>query len=81
MGAFLLQESGHGKFIESAIFRNIQYLGPRKGLKELRKKGVRKEENVRQCSVADLGCLSRDPDFCPSRIPNPTTAKKRKNFF
>jgi hypothetical protein len=47
MGAFLRQEPGQVKFIESAIFRNIQYLGPRKGLKELRKKGVRKEENVR----------------------------------
>jgi hypothetical protein len=28
--------------------------------------------------VADPGCLSRipDPDFCPSRIPNPKTATK-----
>jgi hypothetical protein len=30
-------------------------------------------------SVADPGCLSRipDPDFYPSRIPDPKTAKKR----
>ncbi len=30
------------------------------------------------CSVADPGCLSRiqDPDFYPSRIPDPTTAMK-----
>ena len=80
MGAFLLQGPGQVKFIESAIFRNIQYLGPRKGWKELRKKGVRKEENVRQCSVADLGCLSRnpDPDMCPPRSPDPTPAKKKE---
>ncbi len=32
------------------------------------------------CSVADPGCLSRipDPDFYPSRIPDPKTAKKRE---
>jgi hypothetical protein len=31
-------------------------------------------------SVADPGCLSRipDPDFYPSRIPDPKTAKKEK---
>jgi hypothetical protein len=80
MGAFLLQGPGQVKFTESAIFRNIQYPGPRKGLKELIKKGVRKEENVRQCSVADPGCLSRnpDPDLCPPRIPDPTPAKKKR---
>ncbi len=27
-------------------------------------------------SVADPGCLSPDPDFYPSRIPDLTTAKK-----
>jgi hypothetical protein len=37
-------------------------------------------------SVADPGCLSRipDPDFYPSRIPDPKTATKErgeKNFF
>ncbi len=31
-------------------------------------------------SVADPGCLSRspDPDFYPSRIPDPTTAPKEE---
>ena len=36
-------------------------------------------------SVADPGCLSRipdlripDPDFCPSRIPDPKTATKER---
>ncbi len=31
-------------------------------------------------SVADLGCLSRipDPDFYPSRIPDPKTAIKER---
>ncbi len=37
------------------------------------------------CSVADPGCLSRipDPDFYPSRIPDPKTATKDRgeNFF
>jgi hypothetical protein len=30
-------------------------------------------------SVADPGCLSRiaDPDFCPSRIPDPNKQQKR----
>jgi hypothetical protein len=37
-------------------------------------------------SVADPGCLSRipDPDFYPSRIPDPKTGRKErgeKNFF
>jgi hypothetical protein len=29
----------------------------------------------------DPGCLSRipDPDFCPSRIPNPKTATKERD--
>jgi hypothetical protein len=32
------------------------------------------------CSVADPGCLSRipDPDFYPSRIPDPKTATKER---
>jgi hypothetical protein len=32
-------------------------------------------------SVADPGCLSRipDPDFYPSRIPNPKTATKERS--
>jgi hypothetical protein len=31
-------------------------------------------------SIADPGCLSRipDPDFYPSRIPDPKTATKRR---
>jgi hypothetical protein len=34
-------------------------------------------------SVADPGCLSRipDPDFYPSRIPDPTTAPKEEGEF
>ena len=32
------------------------------------------------CSVADPGCVSRipDPDFYPSRIPDPKTATKER---
>ncbi len=29
-------------------------------------------------SVADPGCLSPDPDFYPSRIPDPRTAPKEE---
>jgi hypothetical protein len=37
----------------------------------------------RYTSVADPGCLSRtlDPDFYPSRIPDPKTATKEKNLL
>jgi hypothetical protein len=33
---------------------------------------------MENCSVADPGCLSRipDPDFYPSRIPDPKTTTK-----
>jgi hypothetical protein len=33
------------------------------------------------CSVADPGCLSRipDPEFYPSRIPDPKTAATERN--
>jgi hypothetical protein len=35
-------------------------------------------KQIINCSVADPGCLSRipDPDFYPSRIPDPKTATK-----
>ncbi len=36
-----------------------------------------------QTSVADPGCLSRipDPDFYPSRIPDPTTVPRERDTF
>jgi hypothetical protein len=35
---------------------------------------------VKRISIADPGCLSRipDPDFYPSRIPDPKTAIKER---
>jgi hypothetical protein len=36
---------------------------------------------IQNTSVADPGCLSRipDPDFYPSRIPDPKTATKERD--
>ncbi len=41
---------------------------------------ARVPETILKCSVADPGCLSRipDPDFYPSRIPDPKTRKKER---
>ncbi len=37
--------------------------------------------NIVDCSVADPGCLSRipDPEFYPSRIPDPKTVTKERD--
>jgi hypothetical protein len=41
---------------------------------------MKKCKNSEKCRVADPGCLSRipDPDFYPSRIPDPKTATKER---
>jgi hypothetical protein len=53
--------------------------------KWIQSKDIRKKKHL-AASVADPGCLSRipDPDFYPSRIPDPKTGRKgrgeKKNF-
>jgi hypothetical protein len=51
-------------------------MSERKKERQIYKHGMRDRNNRNQCCGS--GILISDPDFYPSRIPDPTTAKKEK---
>ncbi len=66
------------KFFDAGPGSGMEKIRIRDGKIRIRDPGL--TSRIRKTSVADPGCLSRipDPDFYPSRIPDPKTGRKER---